>query len=165
MRFSNVFFVVLFSIGLCTSCAPSTEIINEAIQQTMVSWTPIPSQTPVPTYTPRPTIVITKMVTPTPKYKTSYCKPLTGMTYDQLWNSINILQTYMLSFSDVRTLSYAIPEQLYSNVRSNIVHITYVSKEDGETYSRRFIVYFDEQDWGRGVFSIDGQCWIDGPKP
>lgn len=49
-------FVLFFA--LLSACAPSPESIQTAIAQTLVAWTPIPTQTPYPTYTPFPTATI-----------------------------------------------------------------------------------------------------------
>jgi hypothetical protein len=77
-----------------------------------------------------------------------------------------LLQAYVSKLSGVRTASYALPEGLYSNVNSQAIYISYVNDEDGKVYSKRFIVYMKEDPkmnmgWKLGVFSIDGQCWID----
>ena len=62
----------------------------------------------------------------------------------------------------VQSVSYAIPERLYINTTSELVHINNTST-DGKLYSMRFIIYISEFGWMPGIFLIDGQCWIDPP--
>jgi len=163
-----------------TACAPSTSQIQTSIAQTQAVWTPIPTQTAFPTiikvitqtqtdWTPTatqtavPTVVIIIVQTPTPAYSDTLCKPIENMSYENMWKSIAILQAYVNQFEDVKQTTYAVPEPLYSNTLSYLVHIEYVSKTDGKTYSRRYIVYFKEFSWLNAIYSIDGQCFIDPP--
>jgi hypothetical protein len=73
------------------------------------------------------------------------------------------LQSFVSGLSFVKSVSYVIPERLYSNTLSQLYHVTYVDKSDGQVYSKRYIVYVTEFGWKQGVFSIDEQCWIDPP--
>lgn len=163
---------VLYFVAMAwflSSCGPSIIVVQTSIAQTQTAWTPIvtqtayPTFTPNPTYTPMPTIVKIVVQTPRPQYADTLCKPIHDVNYSTIWKSITSLQSYMGQFSDVRSTSYAIPERLYSNAESYIVHITYISDTDGAVYSRRYIIYVTEFSWKKGVFSIDGQCWIDPP--
>jgi hypothetical protein len=90
------------------------------------------------------------------------CGPITGVTYSDISKVIIQLQAYVSKMPDVKSISYAIPERLYSNTSSELVHITYVST-DGKVYSRRYIIYIEEFSWKEGIYSVDGQCWIDPP--
>lgn len=72
------------------------------------------------------------------------------------------LQAYVSKMPDVESVSYAIPERLYTNTDSEIIFIRYTSN-DGNVYSMRYIVYVNEFGWTPSIFSIDGQCWIDPP--
>jgi len=74
-----------------------------------------------------------------------------------------LLQAYVSQLPDVQSVSFVIPEKLYSNTLSQLYHVTYISRTDGKVYSKRFIVYMKEFGWKNAVFSIDGQCWIDPP--
>lgn len=74
------------------------------------------------------------------------------------------LQAYVSTLPSVRSVSYVIPERLYSNTKSQLFHVTYVADNDGKVYSKRYIVYLAKFGWKNAVFSIDGQCWIDPPK-
>jgi hypothetical protein len=87
------------------------------------------------------------------------------LNMDYLNNSVAALrlQNYVSTLHDVKSVSYVIPEKIYSNTRSQLYHITYVSSGDGKVYSKRYIVFVNELGWGPGTFSIDGQCWIDPP--
>jgi hypothetical protein len=160
------------AICLLVACAPSPQAIQVAIAQTQAVWTKVPtqtyypSQTPYPTSTPNPTIVVTKIFvwTPTPDNSKSGCKPIANMDYSDNSKVMIQLQAYVGTFSDVRSVSYVIPEQLYSNTKSQLFHVEYVSATDGKVYSKRYIVYLTEFGWKNAVFSIDGQCWIDPPK-
>lgn len=153
-------------------CARIEDYVDERVVGTLNSFTPIPTYTPYPTSTPyptltaQPTVVITKIVvrTPIPDRSDDRCKPMTNMNYEDNNKAFVMLQAYVATLPDVRQVSYTIPEKLYSNSLSHIVHVTYVSDSDGEKYSRRYLVYLSEFGWKKGVFSIDGQCWIDGPK-
>ena len=71
------------------------------------------------------------------------------------------LQAYVSDLPDVKTVSYVIPERLYSNTLSQLYFVQYVAKSDNKVYSKRYIVYVKEFGWKKGVFSLDGQCWID----
>lgn len=73
------------------------------------------------------------------------------------------LQAYVSTLEDVRSVSYVIPERLYSNTLSQLYHVTYVSEEDGQVYSQRYIVYVDEFSYEPGTFDLSNQCWIDAP--
>ena len=85
------------------------------------------------------------------------------MDYTDNPSAILMLQAYVAKLPGVRTVSYTINEKLYSNSLSQLVHVTYIAEEDGKVYSKRYIVFLDEYSWFEGVFSIDGQCWVDGP--
>ena len=170
LKNTNIYTIVLilFSFVL-VSCEPTIEDIQTAVAQTQKAWTPVPSQTPYPTqtifltYTPHPTIVVTKLVTPTTQYIGSLCKPITNMDYSNNSKVAIKLQSYVSELPGVRSVSYVIPEKLYSNTLSQLYYVTYVDDEDGEVYSKRYIVYMNKFKWKRGTFSIDGQCWIDSP--
>lgn len=160
-----IVFMVIFMLSLA-ACAPSQDILDEAVSGTLQAYTPIPTYTPYPTPTDRPPVYVTKIVvqTPTPNYFSGSCRPMSSMDYSSANNGYVQLQAYVSSLPDVRQVSYTIPENLYGNAKSHIVHVTYVAEENGQTYSKRYIVYMSEFGWKRGVFSIDGQCWVDGPK-
>jgi hypothetical protein len=134
------------------------------IAQTQSVWTPIPTWTPDPTYTPKPAVTRLVVQTPTPLHIDSSCKPMTDMAYTD--NSLVTLKlmNYVSGLPNVKTVSYVLPEKLYSNSLSQLYHVTYVSSSDGKVYSKRYIVFMKEFSWRNGVFSIDGQCWIDPPK-
>lgn len=158
---------VMVLIILLVGCAP---LIQEAVQKTQVAWTQVPSQTPFPTYTPfptftpQPTILKVIIQTPTPKDMDGDCKPITNMDYSDLWKSINLLQAYMEEMPGILRVSTALTEKLYSNTDSYLVYIRYINEEDNETYSKRYVVNKKEFGWSEGVFSLDGQCWIDPPN-
>jgi hypothetical protein len=73
-----------------------------------------------------------------------------------------LLQAYVSQLPDVKTVSYTIPEKLYSNTLSEIFFVQYTST-DGKNYAKRYVVYMNEFGWKNGTFSLDGQCWIDPP--
>jgi len=174
MKKTIIFSVFIF---LLTSCGLSPEKMQGVIEGTIEAYTPYPTFTPYPTltsystYTPyptptsQPTIAVTRIViqTPAPDLSDSDCTPMKLMDYSNNTNAFAMLQAYVASLPDVHTVSYTINERLYSNTLSHIVFVRYVAEEDGEVYSKRYIVYLDEFGWSEGVFSIDGQCWIDGP--
>jgi len=137
------------------------------------SATPYPTYTPQPTYTPYPTYTYIPSPTSTPLiiYRTptpkSYsgnlsCTPITNMDYSNNSRVAILLQAYVSSLSDVKSVSYTIPERLYKNTLSEIIFVNYIGT-DGKLYAKRYIVYMEEFGWLNGVFSIDGQCWIDPP--
>jgi hypothetical protein len=74
-----------------------------------------------------------------------------------------LLQAYVSTLPNVKSVSYIIPERLYINTLSQLFHVNYVDSTDGKVYSKRYIVYLTEFGWKNAVFSIDGQCWIDQP--
>jgi hypothetical protein len=160
--------LIILILGVCllTACAPSQTDIQTAVAETQAAWTPIPTQTAYPTLTPRPTIVVTKVVvwTPTPNNQSSACKPITNMDYSDNSKVAILLQAYVSTLPNVKSVSYVIPERLYSNTISQLFHVRYVDSTDGEIYSKRYIVYLTEFGWKNAVFSIDGQCWIDPPE-
>lgn len=161
--------IIVVMLFFLSSCTISDAIVQTAIAETQAIWTPIstqtsyPTSTPMPTYTPIPTIVKIVLQTPIPRYPDTLCKPIKDVNYSTIWKSISSLQAYLGQFDDVRSTSNALPEKMYSNSDSYIVHMRYVSDSDGEVYSRRFMIYVTEFSWQKGVFSIDGQCWIDPP--
>ena len=165
---------------LLSSCAPSPEQLAVPVQLTLTSipsatayptntpyptltpyatYTPFPTLTPNPTYTIQPTKV--KVVTPTNPYTTTACKPIDNMDYTDNMKASIKLQAYVSDLPDVKTVSYVIPERLYSNTLSQLYFVQYVAKSDNKVYSKRYIVYVKEFGWKKGVFSLDGQCWID----
>lgn len=172
-------FLLVLPLIIC-SCAPSSIAIQNAIASTRAVWTTVPSQTPYPTLTPQYTqtpystltpLIVTQVYvqTPTPDVSAWGCEPLTDMNYADNSKAAVLLQAYVSKLSGVRSVSYTIPERLYSNVLSQIIFVSFVNEKDGKVYSKRFIVYMDEDPkldlgWKNGVFSIDGQCWIDGPR-
>jgi hypothetical protein len=166
------FLALTLIICLLAACAPSAQSIQTAIAQIQAAWTRVPSQTPYPTQTayptltPRPPILLTQIVvwTPIPNNQDSSCKPITNMNYSDNSKAMILLQAYVSTLPDVKSVSYVIPERLYSNTVSQLVHVRYVSIKDGQVYSKRYIVYLAEFGWKNAVFSIDGQCWIDPPK-
>jgi hypothetical protein len=163
---------LILSICLIVACAPSAQAVKTAIAQTQAAWTRVPSQTPYPTQTayptptPRPPILVTQIVvwTPMPNNQDSSCKQIINMNYSDNSKAMILLQAYVSTLPDVKSVSYVIPERLYSNTISQLVHVTYISSSDGKVYSKRYIVYLAEFGWKNAVFSIDGQCWIDPPK-
>jgi hypothetical protein len=48
----TIILILILSCTILSGCAPSPEEIQLAVNQTEMSWTPIPSNTPFPTYTP-----------------------------------------------------------------------------------------------------------------
>jgi hypothetical protein len=167
--------LILFAMSFMLSgCASSDAAIQNAIAATQLKWTPIPSQTPYATYTPIPTntpnptstpLVVTlhDIWTPTPDLSDSSCTPITNMDYSNNSKVGVLLQAYVSSLPDVKSVSYTIPERLYSNTLSQIIFVQYVNT-DGKIFAKRYIVYMKEFGWFNGVFSIDGQCWIDPPR-
>ncbi|HNS07167.1 MAG TPA: hypothetical protein PKK09_04350 [Anaerolineaceae bacterium] len=154
--------ILLLSVFvILVGCSPSPEAIGQALSMTQ---TALPTQTPYPTYTPQPTIVKIVIQTPKPDYLSSDCKPITNMIYGDLYKEINILKSYVETLPDVKVTTYELPEQLYSNTKSHLVFIDYISKEDGKTYAKRYIIYENEFGWKNSIFSLDGQCWIDPPN-
>jgi hypothetical protein len=162
-------FIIILMGFIMSACSISDAVFETAIAKTQAEWTPIytqtsyPTSTPMPTYTPVPTIVKIVVQTPRPRNPETLCKPIKNVNYSTIWKSISSLQAYLGQFDDVRSTSNALPEKLYSNSESYIVHMRYISDSDGEVYSRRFMIYVTEFSWKSGIFSIDGQCWIDPP--
>jgi hypothetical protein len=162
--------LILFII-LTAACSPSSSVLQTAVAGTVEAFTPHPTYTPFPTHTPyptatqQPTIAVTRVVvqTPTPNTSKIACKPITNMDYSDNSKANIMLRAYVALLPDVREVSYAIPERLYSNTLSQLVYISYVADKDGKLYSKRYIIYRQEFGWLNGVFSIDGQCWIDAP--
>jgi len=169
--------ILFFFLTILTSCSLLTENIISSVQGTIEAYTPYPTLTAYPTLTPfstytpyptataEPTIAVTRVViqTPTPDLSDDDCKPMQVMDYSNNTNAFAMLQAYVATLPGVRSVSFTINEKLYSNTLSHIVFVRYVAEEDGEVYSKRYIVYLEEFGWSEGVFSIDGQCWVDGP--
>lgn len=161
-------FPLIILVLLLVACGPSTPAIQTAIAQTQtvaLTFTPYPTSTYYPTYTPRSTTVVTKVFvwTPTVNPNDVNCIAISEMDYSDNSRIALELQVYVGGLPDVRTVSYVIPERLYSNTLSELFHVTYTNSNDGKTYSKRYIVYIEEFGWKNAVFSIDGQCWIDPP--
>jgi hypothetical protein len=159
---------IVIAFCLLVSCAPSEQAIQIVVAKTQAAWTPIPSQTSYPTHTAYPTqtkAIVTKVLiwTPTNVGSNDKCKPISTMDYSDNSKIAILLQAYVGGLPNVKSVSYVIPEKLYSNSLSQLYHVTYVTKNDGKTYSKRYIVYRTEFGWKNAVFSIDGQCWIDAP--
>jgi hypothetical protein len=152
---------------LLCACVPTSITIQTDIAETQAVWTPIPTFTPQSTFTPQPTIVVTQVVvqvvvqTPKPR-NLDKCKPITNMDYSDNSKVAILLQAYVSQLPDVKSVSYTIPEKLYSNTLSEIFFVQYTST-DGKIYAKRYIVYLQEFGWQNATFSIDGQCWIDPP--
>lgn len=158
--------ILTLSLAICllAACSPSQQTIQTAVAQTL---TAIPTLTPVPTYTFRPTIVVTRIVIRTPeptRLIDERCTPLANMDYSDNSKVMIQLQGYVSKLPGVKSVSYVIPEKVYSNSISQLLYITYVASDDGKVYSKRYIVFLEEFGWKNAVFSIDGQCWIDPPK-
>jgi hypothetical protein len=152
----------IFIIILLSGCAP----LEASVQAT---WTPIPTYTPQstytfqPTFTSRPVVVVTSVVIQTPRPpNTNDCIPLTNMNYSDNSKVAVLLQAYVSQLPDVKSVSYTIPEKLYSNTLSEIFFVQYMAT-DGKNYAKRYLVYMNEFGWKTGTFSISGQCWIDPP--
>jgi PBP1b-binding outer membrane lipoprotein LpoB len=146
-------------------CSPFNSLVQSAISETQAVWTIVPTQIPkieTRVETQVVTQIATRVVIQTPVPSGPNCGPITGVTYSDISKVIIQLQAYVSKMPDVKSISYAIPERLYSNTSSELVHITYVST-DGKVYSRRYIIYIEEFSWKEGIYSIDGQCWIDPP--
>jgi hypothetical protein len=149
-----------------TTAAPYT--IQTAIAQTQAIWTLVPTQSPYPSQTPYPTqtkAVVTRVFvwTPTVDPNNDDCKPISAMDYSDRSKMMVDLQAYVGGLPNVKSVSYVIPEKLYSNTISELFHVTFVALNDGKVYSKRYIVYAREFGWKNAVFSIAGQCWIDPP--
>jgi hypothetical protein len=159
----RISFVVLMILTvIILGCSPSPESISDAIAKTQAVWTPVSTQTPYPTQTPKIVNVI-KVFTPTPNMNDPACVPIKNMDYSNTINLRVLLQAYVSSLSDVKSVSYTVGERLYNNTVSQIIFVNYDSKDDGQVYSKRYIVYMKEFGWKKGIFSVDGQCWIDPP--
>jgi hypothetical protein len=170
MKKTIIFGLILVIIA---SCAPFTPAIQLAITQTQAAWTPIPTETPYPTQTFYPTLtpyptqtiaIVTRVMvwTPTVDPSKDSCKPISVMDYSDRSKIMVDLQFYVGGLPGVKSVSYLIPEKLYSNTESELFHVRYVNSDD-KVYSKRYIVYLNEFGWKKAVFSIDGQCWIDSP--
>jgi hypothetical protein len=165
MKKKSMTILIFLSTIYLAACSPFNSIVQSEISQTQAAWTVIPTQTPkvvnqIVTKVVTQISVVVIIQTPTPS--SSECEPITGVTYSDISKVIIQLQAYVSKMLDVKSISYAIPERLYSNTSSELVHITYVST-DGKVYSRRYIIYIKEFSWKEGIYSIDGQCWIDPP--
>lgn len=171
MNKKSITFMLFFMAISVIGCAPSQAVILNAIVQTQSALAPIQTQSPLPTNTPYPTntqqppIYITRVFveTPTNQYSDDACKPITTMDYTDNSKVAILLQAYVAGLPGVKAVSLVYPERLYSNSLSESFHVSYVNSDDGKTYSKRYIVYMDEFGWKKGVFSIDGQCWVDPP--
>ena len=179
---SRLVYFLLICVLFLQSCNPSPGVLPTEEVGTLVASiqaptqapyptsTPYPTLTPYPTYTPYPTFteqpVVTQVVvqTPTPDFSNVNCTPLTNMDYTDEAKAFVLLQTYVSSLPDVRQLSYIDPEKISSDSLSNVVSVRYIAKSNAQYYTKKYIVYMDELGWSTGVFSIDGQCWIDGPR-
>lgn len=169
-------FALLITIALIlAACSPTPEQIAGPVSSTLAAiptatpyptYTQFPTQTPYPTATNQPTIMVTKIIvqTPTPRGMDDECKPIEKMDYTDNSKVALMLQAYVADLPGVKTVSYVIPEKLYSNSLSQLYYVTYVAKDDGKVYSKRYIAYMRELGWRNGVFSIDGQCWVHGPR-
>ena len=152
---------LILTLCLLASCTPSPQVIQTAIAQTQAAWTPAPTQTPQ-VVTMVVTQIATRVVVQTPTPAISICVPINDVSYSDNNTVIIQLQAYMSRLPDVKSVSEGIPERLFNNTSSELVHIIYTST-DGNQYAMRFIIYNDEFGWKPGIFFIDGQCWIDAP--
>jgi uncharacterized protein (DUF3084 family) len=100
------------------------------------------------------------------KYNQLICDPYSmdqlKMDYSSLQSSSSRLQGFVANLDDTDHVSNSVRNTLWNNADSKIHGITYVSDE-GNTYSRQFLVYVNELGWDEGTFYIDGQCWLDPP--
>jgi uncharacterized membrane-anchored protein YhcB (DUF1043 family) len=85
------------------------------------------------------------------------------MTYDDSSKIAIKLQNYVSDLQGVETVSYVIPERIYSNTDSRLYYVQYVNSSDHKVYAKRYMVYVSEFGWKKATFSIDDQCWIDYP--
>jgi hypothetical protein len=152
---------IIICLTLLAACAPSQQAIQTAIAQMQSLWTPVPTHTPI-VVTRVVTQLATRVVVQTPTPSNSICVPIEDISYSDNNTVIVQLQAYVSRMSGVKSVSYAIPERLFSNTSSELVHITYTNTE-GKQFSMRFIIYNDEFGWKPAIFFIDGQCWIDPP--
>lgn len=166
--------IILVALML-SACSPTPEQLAGPVQSTLAAmstatpyptYTPNATNTPYPTATPQPTVVITKVVvqTPTPDTSNDDCIPMTKMDYTDNSRVAIMLQAYVAMLPGVRQVSLTIPERLYKNTLSQLYYVNYIDDKDGKIYSKRYIAYIREFGWSNGVFSIDGQCWVDGPR-
>jgi septal ring factor EnvC (AmiA/AmiB activator) len=90
------------------------------------------------------------------------CEDSLDMDYSSVLAASSRLTAYVdgLSFVDHASTSYR--DTVWNNTDTKIYGIRYVH-EDKETYSMLFLVYCNELGWKKGVFYIDGQCWLDVP--
>lgn len=152
---------LLIIMILLTGCSPLQQVINTAMAQTQAAWTPVPTQTAW-IQTQVVTKIYTRVIVETPTPFGSACEPITNVDYSDNSKVITQLQAYVGRQPDVKSVSYAVPERLYINTNSELVHINYTDTK-GNLYSMRFIIYLNEFGWKTGIFSIAGQCWIDPP--
>lgn len=175
-----VYFLLIAGLFL-SSCSPSPGVIQTAVAGTVVAYpqaptqfpnptstpyptlTPNPTYTPYPTYTAQPTVTQEAVQTATPDLSNVNCTPLTKMDYTSSAEAMIDLQAYVSALPDVRQLSYAKPEKINNDALSSIVEVRYIARSNAQFFSKWYIVYMDELAFSSGVFSIDGQCWVDGP--
>jgi hypothetical protein len=100
--------------------------------------------------------------TPTPENQ-SACIPLENMDYSDVSTMVAALEAYVSRFPDVESVKDTFTQNLYLNTTSQSIGIQYISRQSGNIYIKKFLVYTDEFGWKEGTFSIDGQCWIDPP--
>jgi hypothetical protein len=89
--------------------------------------------------------------------------PNLKMTYDDSSKIAIKLQNYVSDLPGVDTVSYVIPERIYSNTDSRLYYVQYVNSSDHKVYAKRYMVYVSEFGWKKATFSIDDQCWLDYP--
>jgi predicted nuclease with TOPRIM domain len=90
------------------------------------------------------------------------CDENLDMDYSGVMAATSRLMSFVDGLPDTEHISTGFRNTLWSNADSKIYGIRYVS-EDGETYARQFLVYFNELGFTPAVFYVDGQCWLDVP--
>jgi hypothetical protein len=173
MKHSTILVIlVLMGMVIISACGniPTVQPTLIPTATAYPTYTPLPTYTLFPTYTNTPSPTSTSLInyrTPTPQPNSnstdSGCIPITDMDYSNNSKVAIQLQAYVNKLPGVRAVSFTIPERLYSNTISVIIFVSFINDEDGKVYSHRYIVYMKELGWQNGVFSIDGQCWIDPP--
>ena len=86
-----------------------------------------------------------------------------NVRYDSRIGTIAIVEGWFASQLFVQEMegTYSVP--FWSDVKSTIHTIRYISAEDGISTTANFLIMFEEAGWQPGVLWMTESCWLDYP--
>ena len=86
-----------------------------------------------------------------------------NMKYQNPTSAIAILEGWFALQDQVQELQGSFPTEFWMGVQSLTHTIRYIHTDTGESATTSFLLYFEEAEWGDGLFWVTEQCWLDLP--